>query len=391
MTAQTLSQTMPKRFSECADLLHERAMAQTGLTDFGDSDYREGLAAILAAVDDIGTLDPQSSAGILGQVGIPLHGRLFLEQGLKDAPNSQLVAPPAPLIIVGAPRSGTTALHQLLAVDEKFQCLESWLGRFPMPRPPRASWDRNPIYRREKTDFDAKLAINPELRAMHAVAPDEVDECIVPMAQSYVSNMFGSTLRIPNYDTWFFSRSMTPSLKRYESLLRLVGQGDGRPWLLKNPSHIMILDEILQVFPAARIVHIHRDPLSTVPSAASLLYRLSKRLTDTADPSYNGQRELKVWSRVLPEALAAAKRHPDRIIAVREADLRASPIALAEQIYRFAGLEWDQSLEERLARWMQANPAGKHGAHVYTADQFGLSEAVLREAFADYRQEMGFV
>jgi hypothetical protein len=279
----------------------------------------------------------------------------------------------------------------LLAADPIFQGLECWLCRQPMVRPPRDTWDTHPVFQRETQAFDAMLAANPQLRAMHAVRPEEVDECIVPLAQSYVSNLFGSTLDVPGYDAWFIQQDNRPAYRRYAELLKLVGLDSEKKWLLKNPSHILYLDELLEVFPDARVVQIHRDPLKTIPSTASLLYNLQRRVqTDAVDPERIGRREFELWKKGLSRSIDAASRHPGRILGVMEEELLTNPLALTARIYQFAQLPFTTETESRLAQWVRDNPKGKAGAHVYTAEQFGLSDGELREGFAEYRATVGF-
>jgi hypothetical protein len=260
-----------------------------------------------------------------------------------------------------------------------------------MVRPPRETWDAHPVFRRETQAFDGMLAANPQLGAMHAVRPEEVDECIVPMAQGYVSNLFGSTLDVAAYDAWFIQQDIRPAYRRYADLLKLVGLGNDKKWLLKNPSHILYLNELLEIFPQARVVQIHRDPLKTIPSTASLLYNLQRRVaTDTVDGARIGRREFALWQTGLSRSLDAAARHPGRILGVKEDELLADPVALAARIYDFAQIPFTTEAESRLAGWAKANPKGKGGAHVYTAEQFGLSDGELREGFAQYRAAVGF-
>jgi hypothetical protein len=383
--------TTARKFIDCLDDLHAAAVDLTGLSDFGDGAYREGLSMLLQSLDERPRPDERVREAAMRQVGLPLKGRLFAQKGWKDHPEALLRPTPAPLVIVGAPRSGTTALHQLLAADPLFQGLECWLCRQPMVRPPREAWATNPVFQREAQAFDAMLAANPQLRAMHAVGPEEVDECIVPMAQSFVSNLFGSTLDVPAYDAWFIQQDIRPSYRRYADILKLVGLDSEKPWLLKNPSHILYLNELLEVFPDAKVVQIHRDPLKTIPSTASLLYNLQRRVaTDTVDPKRVGRREFTLWQTGLSRSLEAAARHPNQILGVKEDELLSDPVALAGRIYAFAGLPFTAQAESRLAQWAADNPKGKVGSHVYTAEQFGLSDGELREAFAGYRAELGF-
>ena len=110
-----------------------------------------------------------------------------------------------PVVITGIPRTGTTALHKLLSTDPRFQVLESWLIPAPRVRPARDTWDTDPQFQMAQAQA---AQIPPEFKAAHFTAPDEADECLVVLAQSFVSNLFGSTLPIPSYDEWMLDQDM---------------------------------------------------------------------------------------------------------------------------------------------------------------------------------------
>ena len=168
------------------------------------------------------------------------------------------------------PRTGTTALHKLLSTDPRFQVLESWLIPAPRVRPPRGHVGR-PIPQFQMAQAQAEQ-IPPEFKAAHFTAPDEADECLVVLAQSFVSNLFGSTLPIPSYDDWMLSQDMHPTYARYADNLRLIGaDAPGRTWLLKDPSTLLATDALLDVLPGARVLQTHRDPLDAMASVVSVL------------------------------------------------------------------------------------------------------------------------
>ena len=211
------------------------------------------------------------------------------------------------------PRTGTTALHKLLSTDPRFQVLESWLIPAPRVRPPCDTWDTDPQFQMAQAQA---AQIPPEFKAAHFTAPDEADECLVVLAQSFVSNLFGSTLPIPSYDEWMLTQDMHPTYARYADNLRLIGaDAPDRTWLLKDPSTLLATDALLDVFPGARVLQTHRDPLDAMASVVSVLTGVRAAMGfETASVV---DRELALWSEATRRAAAVRESRPDAFFDVQ--------------------------------------------------------------------------
>ncbi|HMP45860.1 MAG TPA: sulfotransferase, partial [Sphingopyxis sp.] len=245
------------RWRDRFDALHEGAIAATGHDDFGDTAYHEGMRVLLNAIDAHPPAGPAAEASATGVITGALAGRLVTQAGWDANPVYAAERIERPLIVIGLPRTGTTALHQLLSVDPQFQGFERWLTANPMVRPPRDQWRAHPAYRASVERIAAMRRLAPEIMAAHSTEAGEVDECLMPMAQSFLCNWFASNIDAPAYDAWFRRADETPSFLRYKEVLKLVGLGDRRRWLLKNPSHVFGIDALLTAFPDACIVQTH--------------------------------------------------------------------------------------------------------------------------------------
>ena len=62
----------------------------------------------------------------------------------------------------------------------------------------------------------------------------------------------------------------------------------------------------------------------------------------------------------------------------------ADPMGVLRRIYAFLEMELTPDVEQAMQEWTRVNRSGKHGNHVYTAEQFGLSAAQIRDDYADY-------
>ena len=173
--------------------------------------------------------------------------------------------------------------------------------------------------------------------------------------------------------------------------MQLIGADQpNQTWLLKNPGHIAEVDVLLDTFPDACIVQTHRHPAKAIPSLCSTL-RQARAISEgeNVDPLEIGGRELHYWSKAVERADRARQRAPEQFIDVHQRDLHRDPMAVIKQIYRHFGLQLSAEAEENMQRRIAHQPEAQHGEHVYTAEEFGLSEPLIGDAFAAYIERHG--
>lgn len=366
--------------------LHDDATAATGLSDFGDPGYLDGLGRLVEAFAEIRGISDDGVAALAGGLaGGVLAARLRTEAAWKDNPQCLNSALEAPVFIVGIPRTGTTALHQLLSVDSRFQVGEKWLHTYPKPRPPQTDWVDDPDYRRAVAEAQAMPEV---LRTTHFVGPDDADECLVPMAQSFVSNFFGSQASVPGYDEWMLAQDATPSLRRYADFLRLIGStSPEKTWLLKNPSHVLCIDELFSVFPGARVIQTHRDPQVALGSVVSVLSMLSKVVGVERSPHEIARREISVWAEGMRRITKARIGREKYFYDVDYRNFTDDPLAVVGEIYLNFGLDLPAEVTKRMQRWLDEHPKDRHGAHSYDPDSLGVDRDTIEEHFGTYIEE----
>lgn len=371
--------------------LHQAASTATGgLSDFGEADsYMPGLRQLLRALDnDDSRLTAQGHDFVRNSLIGVLIARLLVEQGLKDNPHCLQRPITRPLVIMGLPRTGTTALHKLLSMDPQFQGVERWLAAFPMPRPERGSWQSNPWYQACQQGLESYFALAPEMRAAHDMRPDDVDECLEILKQNFCSNHYGSTSRVPSYDRWWLQHSEAASYRQLYRVLQLIGANHPHhTWLLKNPGHVANVDLLLKTFPDACVIQTHRSPVKALPSLCSVLRQARGVVEgDAVDAHEIGARELTNWSEALDRADRMRGQSPDQFLDIFQKDLHAAPMDVVRRIYDHFNLTLSPEAEQAMVRRIAQNPEGSHGEHRYRLEEFGLSEALIREKFGAYMQ-----
>lgn len=376
------TQTWQSRFDE----LHQRAAEQAGSGNFGDDLYHDGLKILLQSLDE------EAVAGAKGAVAegvilAALVARLKAEEQWEAHPGFRSREIKAPLIVIGVPRTGTTALHNLLSQDPQFQGIERWICDAPLVRPDREAWDSHPQYQASVALYDHFLSVVPDAMIAHGVRPDDVDECLLPMAQSFCSNNFPSQLDLGRYDDWLMSADETMSYRRYKDVLRLVGLNDDRRWLLKNPSHVFGIDALLAVFPDACVVQTHRHPAASLASVTNLLDNfMSPLFGERIDRERRLKREARFWAEGVRRTMAAQDRYPDRFVNVIQKDIRVDPLGVVRRIYAAFGLTLTTDAEAAMRDWATRDAAGGADAHSY--GKIDRDDPLLKP-FAPYIERYG--
>lgn len=380
----------PETFADSFDLAHELAARDAGAADFGPGDYRWGLRVLLQSMDYDPVFTDFGRVIAWGMVVRTLAARASAIRSMAENPGFDREPIKAPVVITGVPRTGTTALHKLMAVDPQFQGLQGWLIDAPMPRPPRETWASYPTFQAAVERLNARFAATPDLRAAHNMVAEEVDECLGVLGQSFCSNIWTCAWSSASYDVWWRMQSERPAYQHYRRVLQLIGSSEpDKRWLLKNPGHIANLDLLFETFPDARVIQTHRDPAKAVPSLCGLLKQNHPVMEVGREALWArllGVRETEKWAKAVRDAEPVRQAHPGQVIDVIHGDFHRDPVGVIRKIYGFLGLELKPDVEAAMRQRIADDPERSHGQHRYDVSEFGLTEDEIRERFGDYVQ-----
>ncbi|QIK49382.1 sulfotransferase [Gordonia hongkongensis] len=365
--------------------LHSSATRATGLDDFGDTDYLEPLGILLESYRSEAGLTEMGSKMFRFFLKGALVARLLSEASWTANPGYADVEVTRPIFVTGLPRTGTTALHRLLAADPAHQGVEMWLAEFPQPRPPRDTWSDNPVYQQIQAGFEQHHVENPEFMGLHYMDAGEVEECWQLLRQSVMSISYESLAHIPTYSRWLAQQDWTPAYLRHRKNLQLIGLNDpGKRWVLKNPSHLFALDALMAAYPDALVIQTHRPPSTLIASMCSLAEHATPGWSTTFTGEQVGQDQLELWSRGLREFSTARKRYdPAQFLDIDFTDLRNDPMGTVERVY--AALDTPMSEDARAAVTAldeESRSGARKPQHRYQLADYGLDEATVEAAFA---------
>ncbi len=351
--------------------------------------------AIQGLVELTASLDADSALSMFGRLSVRwdfirlLRNAELVLNAHRANPNLATAPVTAPLFILGLPRSGTTFLHALLAEDRENLVPRNWQTIYPAPRPP----DFDPARDKRARAVDGQLkffaGLAPEFPAVHPVTADSPQECSEITAHVFQSLRFDTTFRVPGYLRWLDNRGHRDAYAFHKKFLQFLQAGlTPRRWVLKCPDHVFAMDEILQTYPDACFVVVHRDPLRVFGSVAHLTGVLRRPFVKHADPSEIGAQVAARWIDGA-ERLVAFDRREDvpasRKIHVHYQDLVADPLAAVARIYGQFGMTASEAALASMRSFLAAKPRGGYaGQRRYALGKFGVNPASLGPRFAEY-------
>jgi hypothetical protein len=362
------------------------AVADTGLDDLGDPSWQEGLDVLLDAVEHEAELNDVGRMILRTWIHDRLENRLQVTAWVGEHPEVRDAVVPAPIVVVGMLRTGSTLLCELLASDPANRPLMKWEGLHAIPPPETATFGSDPRIAVEVGKQEAIYSMVPSLKAVHWEPGDGPTECVALLTQSFRAQDWYGLFRIPSYVEWFHGCDMQPAYDYHRLSLQVLQSGAPGRWSLKAPGHLLALDALLATYPDARVVVLHRDPVRTVGSSASLSVTARPDSLSTASfDGYYGQ----MWVDVLGTMVDRLVEHRDRegddaFYDLHYRQLAADPVGAVRGIYEHFGETLTPEAETQMRAYLTAHPRGEHGAHDYELADFGLSESAVRDRFAAY-------
>jgi Sulfotransferase family len=364
-----------------AEILLEEATDESGLTDFGAGDFREGLEVLLESLERDGDVSPDADAAVIGDFRRRLVNRLQVEAWYAAHPEVDDVTVRGPIDINGLPRTGTTALADMLSLDPQFRCLRGWEQAKPTP-PPRVDDEENDPRRLEFIAMQERRSAQD--RAMHIFEVDATMEDTDVLGMAFHGQQM--MLPVPSYRDWWREADLTLTYEYHRRVLKLLGSQ--RPpdlWLFKAPHHKFHLGALASAYPDIRFVMTHRDPAKVVPSYTSIVLSVMPPAEHERDVQALG-REISAHLRIgMEHAIEERARvGEDRFLDLHHRELVSDPKGSIRRIYEWLELELTPTVEQTILDWQQANRMGTAGTHRYTAEQYGLTTNQIRSDYDFY-------
>lgn len=376
-----------------AQTLVAEARAVDGLTDLGDDSHVQPLEKLLFSLEHEAQLNQVGTTVLRQRVVDVLATRLRVVEWLKRYPQITEEVISEPLVIVGLPRTGTTMLHRTIAADHRMYAPLWYETRFPCPA---LDWDPAGEDQRivdGKAEMRAMLDANPDLLSVHPMDAMGPDEDIMLLEQSFYSFNIQSFADLPTFDAWIEAQDHTVGYEYLKLLLQFLqwqkkqtGQQAQR-WTIKAPHHLHYMDLVFKVFPDARVVQSHRDPLDTIPSLASMILEIWSIYSDVADPCEVGRQWARKFANGMNHTLEVRRSiGEERFLDLLFTDTVNNPLQEIHKVYDFIGMDFTEEARAEMLQWQDFNRRELRPSHDYSLAQFGFTEAGLEQQFSRYRE-----
>ncbi len=359
------------------------------LEDFGPTDFHERLALWLSEADE----DPERTA--MGRLSLfndcvrAAANRLRIRDLLRRHPEIHDVEIARPIVVIGLPRSGTTHLVNLIAADRRLRSMPLWESREPVPPPGEEPGPDgvDPRWTRCEASWQAMRAGSPLIAAMHPMNPDHIHEELELQLPDFSSYNHEWITRCPKWRDYLLSHDQRPHYAYMKTALKILQWFRPRErWVLKCPQHLEQMGPLMDTFPDATIVVTHRDPVSVIQSAATMLTYGARIHYTSPRPEFY----IEYWTDRIRRLLEASVRDrhrlpPDRTLDVPFHEFMADDLATVERIYEVAGLPMTDEARRQIAGYLEEHPRGRDGQVVYDLRKdFDVSPEEVRAPFDFY-------
>lgn len=402
LTVQSTQYPWPIRIADCglraatsvglgpgpvtAEGLMAEAMKSSGLSDFGDDSYREGMDRVLDNIDTLG-FSQVSRQITRATYAKALGNRLQYQNLIATTPEILHIPVERPIFVLGFPRTGTTLLQNLLALHPQRRGLEFWELISPYPRHANPKVDERTRRRIATAALTMAYAVAPEMKQVHDVRIDTLEECWYLFVNSFKVLNWDLQTGLESYGEWLLSTDMTSAYQDYRGWLQaLLHQRPADNLVLKCPEHLWFIDALLKVFPDACIVWTHRDPVASVASYGSLMALTRRMVYGHFEPAAMGPYLTQRFHEGVSRAMEAraAWGNEQTFYDVNFSTLVKDPIAVVKDICTHFDLGWSPDYPAMIKAWQDSDREDKRGQHVYSAKAFNVDPVDVHARFADY-------
>ncbi|MEE4259688.1 MAG: sulfotransferase [Bacteroidales bacterium] len=296
--------------------------------------------------------------------------------------------PEDPVFIIGHWRTGSTFLHQLMSLDDQlvaptvFQVSvpDSFLvsEKYYKPVMTRAMRPKRPMdnvalgFYEPQEDEYALVKLAPE---------SPLEKLIFPENKTYF---------LKNYDDFMPSDETREKWKNaLYNFCKRLSYPSGKRVLLKNPFHSMRIPLLLEMFPGAKFIHIHRHPYKVVPSTIHMWKIVSKEnKLKSKKLGFEVQDVVFVLNRMLSTIRQQMNLIPqDAKAEVHFRELQNNPVETLKQVYHQLGLNYSPAFDAKLnARLSDMKLYQKNNYELSETDKKIIKNG-LKEHFEHYNYE----
>lgn len=372
-----------------ADEILKATAAKAGQTNVFAESLGQRLDKLVDYLNHEVELDDSGRKAAVDTSSDLLSRRARLFQDHIDHPEIGEEVIDSPIIATGVPRSGTTLLNMLIGQHPDSRIPEWWETTRPSPPLCMAGPD-DPRRAEADQEIADLLRTDPSLLLSHPYFDEggaAAAECEAFGALNLQVMRRTLFFRVPAFLHINLMDDPVEFYRFHKMLLQsLQWRMPKKRWALKGVEHHVRLEALKTVYPDAKIVWVHRDPLKNFPSLLELNARLLEgTVGHSVDREALGARLLEFYATQLDQAsVSPLIDHPD-VYHLLYVDFAAEPVKQIEAVYRHFDLPFDDPASAAISTWLENNKGDRHGKFTYSFEPFGISPRDLDERFSAYR------
>jgi LPS sulfotransferase NodH len=324
----------------------------------------------------------EANLSVIGRIAIRQHllellvTRFRLFDYWRQTPQIQAQPVLPQIFITGLPKSGSTFLHRLLALDFDNRVPRMCEVMHPLPPPRRETFDSDQRIRKTNNRLWWLRWFHPDLLKAHPVGALIPQECGEMLGYCFESRVFLDMLSIPSYESWLRNLDQTSAYLFHSKLLKhLQWQWPAKRWVLKSSDHLHALKTLMIIYPEARFIFLHRYPLKVLQAVCSQMALLKIVFSRNVSPDRLGTYETLCLNKKIDMIMDFRNSHPhleNRVMDLHYRDLAFDPVRAVRAIYSHFGL----SLSDESASRMEVFVAAERSKD--RSDRFSLAHFYLK-------------
>ncbi|WP_051393656.1 sulfotransferase family protein [Glycomyces arizonensis] len=357
-----------------------QAEASSGGTAAGSESFVEGLHFLFECFNEL-KLTPLGWQGVLAETRGRMANRFRVQKLIAEHPEIADEPIEAPIFVTGLPRTATTLTHHIIARSEGHRGPLLWELHWTDLEVDAAT--RAKRIKVETKQMNSLVKLSPMYDLIHPVRAEKPEECVYLLPHGIHQLALGT---MPRYRAYLDEHDFTEDYRYLKQALQVLQHGRERKrWVLKTPEHLFHLDLLMKVFPDAKVVWTHRDPVTVMGSLCSLIETTNLLYVRKADLKLIGELWLDLMTSAIEQG-RAARPHlpPGSLIDVHYASVASNPWEDVPKLYEKLGATWTAQDTAKLDKIMERPIRDRR--HEYFLSRYGLAPDQVEDAFGDYAQ-----
>lgn len=357
-----------------------QAEANTGGTAAGSEEFVENLGFLFKCMSEQ-DLSPLGWQAVLSETRGRLENRFRIRKLIAEHPEIADEPIEAPIFVTGLPRTATTLTHNIIARSKGHRGPQLWELHWTTLEVDEAT--RAKRLKIEEKSTKALRRLSPMYELMHPLRGDKPEECVYILPHGLHQLVLAT---MPRYRAFLDEHDYLEDYRYLKQALQVLQHGRPRKrWVLKTPVHLSHLDLLTQVFPDAKVVWTHRDPVTVMGSVCSLVETTHLLYVKRPDLKAIGEMWLDLLTSTVEQGRAARPHLPaGSLVDVHYASIASNPWEDVPKLYEELGATWTAEDAAKLDKIMERPIRDRR--HEYFLSRYGLTPDRVEDAFGDYTQ-----